>query len=298
MTRRGSLGLLPVRETIAHVTAITLCLVMMMMMMASSAENRQRPTGPRVLTVGADSAAEDPVVRSLVDEVRSEADAFIFLVGGAAKMATADQTQLLALFEALGLMARQGTRLAVGDGGTQAGIMEAAGLARRASDQAFLLVGVVPAAEVAPRGQTALDPNHSHIVTVDNPSWNSADGWWGSETATMYQLFARLSAGRPSVAVVANGGGIALTEVEENVRAGRPIVLIAGSGRAADALVSLLMNSAPTDAEVAQLRARAAALNLTRQPGLFRILNLASATPASMAAALTAALRTPEPPIR
>jgi len=107
------------------------------------------------------------------------------------------QRQLLAIFEALTLVAKSGRRIAAGDGGTQAGIMEAAGHARRASGNAFPLIGVAPAREVVPRGKTP-DPNHSHVVAVDNPSAPKQDSW-GSETEAMYWLFAKLTEGRRSV---------------------------------------------------------------------------------------------------
>ena len=48
--------------------------------------------------------------------------------------------------------------------------MEAAGRARRASSYAFPLIGVAPAREIPPRGKTPVDPNHSHVIAVDNPS--------------------------------------------------------------------------------------------------------------------------------
>ena len=121
------------------------------------------------------------------------------------------------MFDALSLLTKAGHRLAVGDGGTKAGIMEAAGLARKASGYAFPLIGLAPAAEIPPRGPTPVDPNHSHIVAVDNPAAPAGDAW-GSETGTMYWLFAQLAEGRPSVTIVANGGGITLAEVEANVR--------------------------------------------------------------------------------
>ena len=85
----------------------------------------------------------------------------------------------------------------------------------------------------------------------------------------MYWLFAALAQGRPSVTIVANGGGITLSEVESNVRAGRHIILIEGSGRAADALVSLLQKTQVSDAEVASLRESAEKATLTRRPELF-----------------------------
>ena len=89
-------------------------------------------------------------------------------------MRDADQRQLLAMFDGLSMLAKDGRRIAVGDGGTKAGIMEAAGLARQASGNAFLLIGVCPAPEIPPRGQTPIDPHHSHIVAVDSPGARTA----------------------------------------------------------------------------------------------------------------------------
>lgn len=228
---------------------------------------------PRVIDVSSVSPDRDAALAALVTEIRQQADVFVFLSGGASKMAADQQRQLLAMFDALATLAQPGRRLAVGDGGTKAGIMEAAGLARRASRDAFPLIGVAPASEIAPRGATPVDPNHSHIVAVQNPQAPAKDAW-GSETDTMYWLFAKLAEGRPSVTVVANGGGITLQEVAANVDAGRPMILIEGSGRAADALVSLVRGTRPADAEVVELRNRAEKARLARRPELFRIVTL------------------------
>ena len=95
----------------------------------------------------------------------------------------------------------------------------------------------------------------------------------------MYWLFDKLAEGRPSVAIVANGGGITLTEVESNVRAGRRIILIEGSGRAADALVSLLRKTQVSDAEIVNLRERAEKGGLTRRPELFQIVPMKAGAP-------------------
>jgi hypothetical protein len=239
----------------------------------SGAQTTADPGRPVVLDVSSVRLEKNVQLSSLIDEIRSQADAFVFLSGGASRMLADQQRQLLAMFEALTLVARGGRRIAVGDGGTQAGIMEAAGHARRASGGAFPLIGVAPAREVPPRGKTPLDPNHSHVVAVDNPSAPAKDSW-GSETEAMYWLFAKLAEGRPSVTIVANGGGITLAEVESNVRAGRRMILIEGSGRAADALVSLLQKTQVSDAEVASLRERAEKATLTRRPALFQIVGL------------------------
>jgi hypothetical protein len=227
--------------------------------------------GPRVLEVSSVGLEKDSRLLSLIDEIRSRADAFVFLSGGASEMSGDHQRQLLEMFEALAHVAKD-RRLAVGDGGTQAGIMEAAGRARRASGNAFPLIGVAPAGEVPPRGGTLLDPNHSHIVAVNNPSAPPKDSW-GSETDTMYWLFGRLAVGRPSVTIVANGGGITLREVEWNVRDGRRMILIEGSGRAADALISLLRKTAGSGADVG-LRESAEKAALVRRPELFDVVRL------------------------
>ena len=239
----------------------------------SSNPAQARAGQPRVLEISSVDLETNALASSLIAEIRSQADAFVFLSGGASGMRNEQQRQLLGMFDALILVAKGGRRIAVGDGGTRAGIMEAAGEARRASGNAFPLIGAAPAGEIPPRGATPIDPHHSHVVAVDNPSAPRQDSW-GSETEAMYWLFAKLAEGRPSVAIVANGGGITLNEVEANVRAGRRIILIKGSGRAADALVSLLEGTTPSDAEISNLRERAEKGTLTRQPKLFEIVAL------------------------
>jgi hypothetical protein len=207
----------------------------------------------------------------LVAEIRRQADRFVFLCGGAARMDTDRHRPTLAMFDALAQLPLDGYRLAVGDGGTQVGIMEAAGMVRRASGNRFLLIGVAPAVDVPPRGSTAIDPNHSHIVTVADPSAPPVDAW-GTETDTMYWLFARIAAGHPSVAVLANGGKIALKEVLANTGAGRRVIAADGSGRAADAIACLVKGTAPPDSEVAELCVHAHSLGLPGRRELFRLI--------------------------
>jgi len=231
---------------------------------------------PRHIHVSSAARDLDAQLAPLVAEIRKDADAFVFLAGGASSMQESDRQQLLGMFDALSRVAKSGMRIAVGDGGTQAGIMEAAGLVRRASGRGFPLIGVAPAPEIPPRGKTPVDPNHSHIVAVDNPTAPAQDAW-GSETETMYRLFSMLAEGRPSVAIVANGGGITLAEVEANVRAGRQIILIENSGRAADAVLSLLRKTTPSLPDVVTLRERAEKAMLTRRPELFEVVPLTAA---------------------
>src|SRR6185503_6189494 len=221
--------------------------------------------GPAVIRVDAASVPTSAAIQALVEEYRVLAEAFVFLSGGASDVSDAIGDRLRGLLDVLPRLVAEGLRLAVGDGGTRAGIMEWAGLVRRRADGGFPLLGVAPAEEVTTTGEpgrTAIDPNHTHVVLVTNPEWRppaSADrargaGYWGAETNAMYEIFGRLSLGRASVALVVNGGAITLDEVRWNLAQERPIVVVAGSGRAADALVARVRGGDPAEPAARQLR--------------------------------------------
>jgi SLOG in TRPM, prokaryote len=247
--------------------------------------------GPVVIRVDAANLSGSPPLDELISDYRREADAFLFLSGGASRMSDDAKTRLLGLLGAAEDLAMSGLRLAVGDGGTQAGLMEAAGLARLASGNRFLLLGVAPAPDITltdEAGKTPVDPNHHAIVAVENSSWAQAQrrhgwtpaaGYWGSETETMYVIFERLARGRRSVTLVANGGAITLDEVEQNLKQRRSMIVVAGSGRAADAIVSVLEGNAPTSQEPA-LRERVAKLDSAKHRALFTVFRLEDGRPA------------------
>lgn len=139
------------------------------------------------------------------------------------------------------------------DGGTFAGVMQLIGEVRVAQPHAFPLLGVSPAGCVVYPGrqpvpesteQVPLDPNHSHFVLVDAAEW-------GGETSTMYELVQLFSAHCPSVALVINGGAIALQEVLSNVRQQRPVIVIEGSGRIADEIAHAIREQSASIADPA-----------------------------------------------
>ena len=90
----------------------------------------------------------------------------------------------------------------------------------------------------------------------------------------MYRLFATLARGRPAITIVANGGAGALEEVRNNLRQRRRMIVIAGSGRAADAIIAVLRNRMPRDPETRRLRQAAAKLPLRRHRDLIEIFPL------------------------
>lgn len=103
--------------------------------------------------------------------------------------------------------------------------------------------------------QAWLEPHHSHFVLTAGENW-------GDETATMYALIATLSAQAPSVAVLANGGAISQNEALANTRQGRPIIVLAGSGRLADEVSGIVRGERSPDRDELAEITRAGHINL------------------------------------
>jgi SLOG in TRPM, prokaryote len=238
-----------------------------------------------IVSVDAATAHQEPAVTAMVQEIRREADTFVFLSGGASKMTDATKEKVLELLQALAVIAGE-RKLAVGDGGTKAGLMAAAGEVRRRAPRPFLLIGVAPAPDITRTGEpgkTPVEPNHTHLVAVTNEAWATEqrargwtpdEGYWGSETDVMYDLFGRIAQGRPSATIVANGGAVTVEEVRRNMTQGRTMIVVAGSGRAADALVAVLEGRQPTDEEVKKLMPSVERLNPTSRRDLFEVFPL------------------------
>jgi hypothetical protein len=133
------------------------------------------------------------------------------------------------------------------DGGTNSGVMALAGAAHAAAGATFPLVGVVAEGTVRWPGHTPalpdaadLEPHHTHVVAVPGTQWG-AESPWLARVATV------LAGTAPSVSVLINGGGIALDDATHSVAAGRPTVVVAGTGRTADELVAARHGPPPND---------------------------------------------------
>jgi hypothetical protein len=193
---------------------------------------KELPSGQKVIIVRA-SAEENPAtVMAALD--LPQPSSLLMLSGGAGLMSKEASEQLEDLFNALGQTILQ-EGVTVIDGGTQSGVVTLMGRALSQRDRKAPYIGILPAhAEVAPGGLTGeevLEPHHSHFVLVDSQEW-------GGEVKLMYGIADHLSAQVPSLALLVNGGGIALQEIEWNVRQGREIIVLAGSGRLADEIAS------------------------------------------------------------
>lgn len=165
----------------------------------------------------------------------------LMISGGAGQMSDEIYTRLEKMFAEVGKLVRD-DGITVIDGGTQAGVMQLMGQALRRAGAAVTHIGVLPANAPADSNGTKaeefLEPNHSCFVLVESDTW-------GDEVDVMYKLAAYLSLHAPSIAMLINGGEVALEEIEKNVEQKREVVVIVGSGRLADELAGAVFNPGP-----------------------------------------------------
>jgi hypothetical protein len=200
----------------------------------------------------------------------------LVLVGGAGGLEADDEAVLTDLIREVVVPVVVGADASVVDGGTHSGIMRAIGSARSDSGAQFQLVGVAAAGTVPSPGDAAdveveVDPNHTHLVVVPGRDW-------GDESPWLSEVASALSIGHPSATLLVNGGEIAYADVAHSLTAGRPVIVLAGSGRAADAIASAM-----TGEQAADERARRIALS-----PLIRVVSLN--TPETLSAVLAALL--------
>lgn len=167
----------------------------------------------------------------------------IALIGGADGATAAELERLRPLMANLSAwLERSGTALV--DGGTDSGVMRLMGEARAALDPeaTFRLIGVAP--ENALRRSTrdgntvTIARHHPEVVLVPGSSFEAASSW-------LFDVADCLAGGR-AMTIVINGGRITVRDARDRLTAGGRLVVVAGSGRAADELA--------TDAGFAGLR--------------------------------------------
>jgi hypothetical protein len=149
----------------------------------------------------------------------------LVLVGGASNATGEELASIGELVEPLVATASR-VGAAILDGGTNAGAMQAAGEARARLTAELPLVGVVPAGLAH---QHELEPHHTHFVLVPGSEF-------GSESPWMARLAGCIAGDRPSVTVLIGGGDVSWIDLGESVAAGRRILALVGSDRAADEL--------------------------------------------------------------
>lgn len=174
----------------------------------------------------------------------------LVLVGGAAGLALEQETAspLRDLFHTLA-RAAEAVGAVVVDGGTDAGVMALMGQARTETDSDFPLLGVAaegtvvipnlssqlpgsgPGSMSTLSERAPLEPHHTHFLLIPGDRWGDEVPWIAG-VATL------LAGGAPSATVLVNGGEIARQDVAHSLAAGRPVVVVAGTGRLADELAA------------------------------------------------------------
>jgi len=164
----------------------------------------------------------------------------LVVVGGASQLSQADFERVRSLFTTVLAPLAERVGAYVVDGGTDAGVMQMMGMARAEVGASFPLVGVLPYGVAIFPGQpapqeiaAALEPNHTHFVLTPGSAW-------GDESPCLAHIASVLAGENPSVSVLINGGEITWIDAAESVEEGRAIIVIAGSGRAADIIADAL----------------------------------------------------------
>ena len=199
--------------------------------------------------------------------------AAVSIVGGAGLFPNELAEPISRLFRQIArpLVERHGAMLI--DGGTAAGIMKLLGDAvhphapsdrRTSSVEPPLLVGFAPEPLVSYPGATRdlpdmvdLDPNHPYHVLVHDARE------WGGEVEAMLGVLDHLQrvAGLPTLGLLINGGRIALMEAHQGVSRGRPLIVLGGTGRAADLILAARDGRPP-----AELRALLSESRISTRP--------------------------------
>ncbi len=92
-----------------------------------------------------------------------------------------------------------------------------------------------------------LEPNHTDFVVVPGEQWG-AEAPWIAQTATV------LAGTAGSITVLVNGGQIGYSDVQHSVEAGRPVVVISGSGGTADVFAAALAGASADERAAALVK--------------------------------------------
>lgn len=188
----------------------------------------------------------------------------LFIVGGAGAMSDEDIKRTQRIIDSIAEFA-QLNGLTIIDGGTESGIMQMVGDSRRRGKYSFPLVGIAPLSKVKFPGyenlkaEGELEDSHSHFILVEGDAW-------GVESALIQDL-ARCLSGYgtfPMLGMLINGGNVALGELKMAVERRIPMILLEGSGRAADQVVTAIRTGETSQIMIKQIMAEQADLQFIK----------------------------------
>ncbi len=165
----------------------------------------------------------------------------IVLVGGAGGIRDEDWEPIRKAMDTI-LLAAHEIGAAIIDGGTDSGVMSISGQIRAEKGYRFPLIGIAAEGTVKWPGRklgfqerltlnkyaAPLDANHTHFILTPGSEW-------GDESPWIADIATQFAGEGHSVAVLINGGNISRDmDVPNNMKAGRTVLVIEGTGRAAD----------------------------------------------------------------
>ncbi len=158
----------------------------------------------------------------------------LFITGGASYMTQEDTQRTVRIIREIAAFADAHNTTII-DGGTESGVMQMVGEARRVGKHNFTLIGVAPLGKISypgyanPDEEAYLEDSHSHFVLVDGEDW-------GEESHLLVEMASAVSARRSHsvIGVLINGGRITQQDVYLAVAKELPILVLEGSGRFAD----------------------------------------------------------------
>ncbi|MEL7508452.1 MAG: hypothetical protein AAFN42_14060 [Cyanobacteria bacterium J06554_1] len=180
------------------------------------------------------------------------------IIGGASKMSSESKARVSELFTKVLAPIAETYGVTVFDGGTEAGVIQMMGEARKHIDGTFPLVGVAPKVKVRLPGyvfssSTSIEPNnltnlerhHTHFALIPGVTW-------GSESPWLAHCASILASHCPSITILINGGKISLSDLILNLSVGRQTIIIAGSGRLADEIANTINGTKSSDKPMIQ----------------------------------------------
>lgn len=160
----------------------------------------------------------------------------LVLVGGAGGMTPDHQAAMAGAMERI-IPALDKWGAAIVDGGTDSGVMRIIGQVRDAAGAGLPLVGVAAEGTVILPGvppashAVPLEPHHTQVILVPGDDW-------GDECPWLSLVATAIADGQPSLTLVVNGGQVTYDDIEHSFRAGRPVIILAGTGRTADTIAA------------------------------------------------------------
>lgn len=151
----------------------------------------------------------------------------IVIVGGAGGMTEDDIKKVQVFFEEHLVPFAAAKNAVVIDGGTDSGVMAAAGRAVKSARETIPLIGV--AAREIEMIDTFLEENHSHFILCPGSHWGDEAEWIAATASAISGSLSRF-------AIMINGGQIAWEDARLNIEYGSPILIAEGSGRTADVI--------------------------------------------------------------